>query len=58
MGTKFAPIYATLTIGYLEVKLYEKVTEVSGDEFGNYFVTTWKRFLDDCFILWTETVSD
>ena len=47
MGTKFAPIYATLTFGYLEVKLYEKVTEVFGDEFGNYFVTNWKRFLDD-----------
>ena len=58
MGTKFAPIYATLTIEYLEVKLYEKVTEVFGDEFGNYFVTNWKRFLDDCFIPWTKTVSD
>ena len=56
--TTFAPIYATLTIGYLEVKLYEKVTEVFGDEFGNYFVTNWKRFLDDCFIPWTKTVSD
>ena len=39
MGTKFAPIYATLTIRYIEVKLYEKVTEIFGDEFGNYFVT-------------------
>ena len=57
-GTKFAPIYATLTIGYLEVKLDEKLTEVFGDEFGNYFVTNWKRFLDDCFIPWTKTVSD
>ena len=28
MGTKFAPVYATLTIGYLEVKLYEKVTDI------------------------------
>ena len=55
-GTKFAPIYATLTIGYLQVKLYEKVTEVFGDEFGNYFVTNLKRFLDDCFIPWTKTV--
>ena len=56
MGTKFLPIYATLTIGYLEVKLYEKVTEVFGDEFENYFVTNWKRFLDDCFTPWTKTV--
>ena len=27
-------------------------------EFRNYFVTNWKRFLDDCFIPWTKTVSD
>ena len=33
MGTKFAPVYATLTIVYLELKLYEKVT------FGDYFTS-------------------
>ena len=27
MGTKVAPIYATLTIGYLEQKLYNKIVE-------------------------------
>ena len=58
MGTKFAPVYATLSIGHLEVKLYEKVTEVFGNEFGKYFITSWKRFLDDCFIPWTKSVRD
>ena len=29
MGTKFAPIYATLAIAYLEEKLYEKVDRIS-----------------------------
>ena len=57
MGTKFAPVYATLSIGHLEVKLYEKVTEVFGNEFGKYFITSWKRFLDDCFIPWTKSVG-
>ena len=58
MGTKFAPISSTLTIGYLKVKLYEKVTQVFGDDFGLYFVSNWKRFLDDCFVPWTKSVSD
>ena len=58
MGTKFAPVYATLSIGHLEVKLYEKVTEVFGNEFEKYFITSWKRFLDDCFIPWTKSVRD
>ena len=38
MGTKFAPVYATLSIGHLEVKLFEKVTEVFGNEFGKYLL--------------------
>ena len=58
MGTKFAPVYATLTFRYLEVKLYVKVIEVFGDEFGKYFITDWKRFLDGCFIPWTKPASD
>ena len=58
MGTKFVPVYATLSIGHQEVKLYEKVSEDFGNEFGKYFITSWKRFLDDCFILWTKSVRD
>ena len=50
MGTKLAPVNATLTIGHLEVKLYEKATEFFGKKFRKYFITSWKRFLDDCFI--------
>ena len=41
MGTKFAPVYATLTIGYLEVKLYEKVTMIFGNTFRDYFTSDW-----------------
>ena len=58
MGTKFAPVYATLTIRYLEIKLYKKVTEVFGNEFGQNFQTNWKRFLDDCFVPWTKSVHE
>ena len=58
MGTKFAHVYATLTICYLEVKLYEKVTMIFGNTFGDYFTSNWKRFLDDCFITLTKSGSD
>ena len=58
MGTKVAPTYATLTIGYLEQKLYKEIEKEFGVEFGEQFRLAWKRFLDDCFILWTKSISE
>ena len=58
MGTKFAPVYATLTVGYLEEKLYKEIETYFGSEFGTYFINNWKRFLDDCFVPWTKSVKD
>ena len=49
MGTKVAPAYATLTIGFLEKKLYENVNE---------FKNPWKRFLDHYFNPWTKSETD
>ena len=46
MGTKFAHVYATLVVGYLEEKLYSKIES----DFALYFMNNWKRFLGDCFI--------
>ena len=54
MGTKFAPIYATLVLAYLEEKLYVQTEIKFGKEFARYSKDNWKRFLDDCFILWTK----
>ena len=58
MGTKMAPTYATLILGYLEIRLYEIVEEKYGQEFRIYIENNWKRFLDDCFILWTKSEND
>ena len=58
MGTKFAPVYSTLTIGYLEELLYEQIKTVFGNDLGDYFSQNWKRFLNDCFIPWTKSVKD
>ena len=46
MGTKMAPSYATLTLGYLEEKLFENNNTVKRDK---YF-----RYLDDILIIWNE----
>ncbi|MCG7879609.1 MAG: GIY-YIG nuclease family protein [Candidatus Thiodiazotropha endolucinida] len=58
MGTKFAPVYATLTVGYLEQKLYKEIETTFGSEIGTYFIQNWKRFLDDCFLPWTKSFKD
>ena len=58
MGTKFAPIYATLAIAYLEEKLNEKVNIEFAEEFTDYFKKYWKRFLEYCFIPWTRSETD
>ena len=54
MGTKFAPVYATLTIGYLEEKIYTIIETTYDTEFQRYLKKYWKRFLDDCFVPWTQ----
>lgn len=51
MGTKMAPTYATLVLGFLEHTLYEKIEENLGTEVKEYLMKFWKRFLDDCFVI-------
>lgn len=58
MGTKCAPVYATLVLAYLEETLYTKVEDTFGMEFRSYFEENWKRFLDDCFLLFTRSETD
>lgn len=56
MGTKFAPVYATLVLGYVEEELlYPKIAEIYNTEFKIYIINYWKRFLDDVFILWPKS---
>ena len=57
MGTKVAPTYANLVMGYFEMTLYKKI----GENFGQFqlnFMQNWKRYLDDCLILWSESEED
>ena len=58
MGAKMAPTYATLTLAYLEEKLYEEIGTKYGDHIKAEFIESWKRYLDDCFILWKSSWGD
>ena len=49
MGTIFAPTYATLSMGYLEIKLYSVCTFKYGELLAKYIKENWNRFLDDCY---------
>ena len=57
MGTKFAPTYATLVLAYLEEKLYTHL-ETDNKEMAEYVKRNWKRFLDDCFMIWINPEDD
>ena len=58
MGTKVAPTYATLVMGFLEEKMYQTLPEIFDQNFTTYIKENWKRYLDDCFIFWTKTEDD
>ena len=57
MRTKCAPTYATLVLVYLEEKLYTHLEDVNKD-LAEYVKGNWKRFLDDCFIIWVNSEED
>ena len=49
MGTIFAPTYATLSMGYFEIKLYSVCTFKYGELLAEHIKENWNRFLDDCY---------
>ena len=41
-------------MGYWEIELYKEVTKIQlGADIG-YFTQNWKRYLDDCLIIWPD----
>ena len=57
MGTKCAPVYATMVIAFLEVQLYDKFQEYFGLEARQRLQKEWMRYLDDFFIYWDTRLS-
>ena len=58
MGTKVAPTYASLVLGFLEEKLYHILQEDKDRSFALYIENNWKRYLDDCFMFWEKSEED
>ena len=55
MVTKVAVVLAILTVGYLEIKLYTILPNYFSNDYCLYIIKWWKRFIDDCFILWKKS---
>ena len=49
MGTIVAPTYATLVMGFLEIKLYNTIEIRISISYRSFFEENWVRFLDDCY---------
>ena len=58
MGTKMAPTYATLFMGYLEEKFYTEIEKRFDANVRLYFENNWLRYLDDCFIIWKNEFGE
>ncbi|CAC5419811.1 unnamed protein product [Mytilus coruscus] len=57
MGTKVAPTYANLVMGYLEIQMYRRSQRKFGHLFYKFLMENWKKYIDDCFILWNHTLD-
>ena len=58
MGSKFAPTFANLVMGFLETKLYQLTEELISPNCAQYIKVNLLRFLDDCFIIWDNNLAD
>ena len=55
MGSKFAPIYSSIVLAYLEEKLYKMSEKEFDSDFRSYLEEHFKRFLDDCFLIFDKS---
>ncbi|XP_071152298.1 uncharacterized protein [Mytilus edulis] len=58
MGTKVVPTYANLVMGYLEQQMYRQISVQFDQNFCDYVIKFWKRYLDDCIIFWSRSEKD
>ena len=58
MGTKFAPAYAALELGFLESTLYEKIDIKFSSFISNQFKMNYKRYLDDILIILDKKIMN
>lgn len=51
METKVDSPYATLVLDYLEEKLFSNIQ----DDYVTFIRKSWRRYLDNCFIIWDNS---
>ena len=54
MGSNVSVIYAILFMAFLELKLYQNIRRIYSEDYADYLIRAWKRFIDDCFIIWNR----
>ena len=57
MGTNVAVIYAILFMAYLEQELYQNLRNMYPQDYSQYIISGWKRFIDDCFLIWNNNYN-
>ena len=58
MGTKFAPTYASLVLGFLETTTYQQILSKYEKSHAEVINKEFKRYLDNCFLVWNDTWGD
>ena len=58
MGTKFAPTYASLVLGFLEITMYQRISNKYDKSHAEVINKESKRYLGDCFLVWNDTWGD
>ena len=54
MGTKFAVVGSNLVVAYEEVKMLALLPQLYPQDFVNFFIRNYFRFLDDVFHKWLD----
>ena len=54
MGSNVSVIYAILFMAYLELQLYSNIRDLYPPDYAEYIICAWKRYIDDCFIIWNN----
>ena len=54
MGTKFAAVGSNLVVAYKEIKLFALLPHLYPQDFDDFLLRNYFRFLDDIFHKWLE----
>ena len=54
MGSNVSVIFAILFMAYLEIQIYQNLRQMYPQDYTEYLIKAWKRFIDDCFLIWNK----